>query len=69
MPPPSVVFAAIIFGSIGFGAWRYGKNMGQWRPMVIGVGLMLYPYFVDGAWLLWGIGIALTAALYIFRET
>jgi len=35
---------------------------------VIGIVLMVYPYFVSNALLTFAIGIALTAALFFWRE-
>ena len=58
----------LIFGSIGFIAFIYGKKMSEYRPMIIGILLMAYPYFISSNVLLYTIGIALTAALFIFRE-
>ena len=60
--------ANLIFGAIGLIAFVYGKKQSSWVPMVIGIILMVYPYFVGGTFLLYGIGIALTACLYFFRE-
>ena len=62
------IAAYIIFGAVGFVAFVYGKKNVFWRPMVIGVALMGYPYFVSGTPMLYCIGIALTAALYFWRE-
>ena len=60
--------ASLIFGSIGFIAFVYGKKQGAWPPMVIGILLMVYPYFIPGTTLMCVIGFALTAGLYFFRE-
>ncbi len=60
--------ANLLFSSVGFVALAYGKKMHAWRTMFIGVALMAYTYFVDGALLLFGIGLALTAALFLFRD-
>jgi hypothetical protein len=65
---PSNLFAGLIFGSIGLGAFIYGKKNAFWRPMVIGIILMAYPYFLSGTLLIYLIGIVLTAALYFWRE-
>ncbi len=53
---------------IGFGAFMYGKKTGGVRAMAIGVSLMVFPYFIDPTWLLYTIGGALTAALFVFRD-
>jgi len=59
---------AIIFSSIGFVAFMYGKKNSEYRPMLIGIALMVYPYFLRGTLMLYLVGIGLTAALYFFRE-
>jgi hypothetical protein len=68
LPSPAVLFAAILFGMIGFVAFRYGKKMGLLNPMVLGVGLMVYPYFVTETWAVYAIGCALCAGLYWWRD-
>lgn len=62
------LFGSLMFGAIGFGAFLYGKKAMNWKPMVIGVGLMAYPYFIASTALMYAIGIALCASLYMFRE-
>lgn len=68
MPGFSELFAAVVFGAVGLAAFVYGKKATNWKPMVIGVALMAYPYFFEQALLLYGIGIALCVSLYVFRE-
>ena len=62
------IFAYIIFGMIGFVVFMHGKKNKFFRPMIIGVALMVYPYFISGTFLLYFVGITLTAALYFWRE-
>jgi len=62
------IFACTIFGAIGFVVFMYGKKNKFFRPMIIGVALMAYPYFISGTFFLYFVGIALTAALYFWRE-
>ncbi len=64
----SNLIGGFIFGVFGFAAWRYGKSAQEWRPMLVGAALMIFPYFVDNVWWLYGIGILLTASLFVFRE-
>jgi hypothetical protein len=63
---PMVVTEAL-FGSIGFIAFIYGKRICVWRTMFIGLGLMVYPYFVPDALVSCTVGVLLTAALFLFR--
>jgi len=65
---PVRIIAYIIFGGIGFVAFSYGRKSTLFRPMVIGLALMIYPYFVPGTLAIYLVGIALTALLYFWRE-
>ena len=62
------ILAGLIFGSIGFVAFIYGKKMVLFRTMGIGIALMAFPYFVQNTGWQFGIGAVLTAALFVFRE-
>ena len=64
----AVIVANLLFGSVGFVAFVYGKKMHVWKPMFIGLVLMAYTYFVESTLLLIGIGTVLTAALFVFRD-
>lgn len=66
-PTPANLFGALIFGIVGLAAFRYGKKVRTGSPMVIGVALMVYPYFVSRTWLLYMIGLALCAGFYLLR--
>ncbi len=57
-----------IFGTIGFVGFLYGKNNRLWRPAVIGIGLMVFPYFFSSTVSVILVGLALTAALYVWRS-
>jgi hypothetical protein len=46
----------------------YGKKHAVMVPMVLGIALMAFPYFVPDAWMIWLIGALLTAAIWYFRE-
>ncbi len=62
------LLGGFIFSTIGWYAFMHGKREKSARPMVIGILLMVYPYFVPNAILTFVIGIALTAALYYWRD-
>lgn len=50
------------------GAFVYGKKSGLAKPVIIGIALMAYPYFVESTWLIFLIGAFLTASLFVFRD-
>ncbi|MFN8600801.1 MAG: hypothetical protein U0842_10010 [Candidatus Binatia bacterium] len=65
---PASLVIGLVFGAIGFVAFRYGRKMELLSPVVIGLALMFYSSFVrDQFWLL-VVGTALTGALWVFRE-
>jgi len=68
MPSPGALFASLIFGIIGIVAFRYGKKNAVFMPMLLGIVLMVFPYFVPQTWLLYLIGCVLTAAVWFFRN-
>ena len=68
LPEPGILFGALLFGVIGLAAFGYGRKQARFSAMTIGVALMVYPYFVSRGWLLWTIGVALCAGLYVFRD-
>lgn len=47
LPTPAVLIAGLIFGTIGLLAFRYGKSESLFMPMLVGMALMVYPYFVE----------------------
>lgn len=68
MPSPAVLFAGILFGLVGFIAFRYGRKNILIGPMVIGLALMVFPYFVGPTWAVYGVGVALCGLLYFWRD-
>src|SRR5204863_5064337 len=62
------LIGGLLFGSIGFVAFIYGKRMHVWKPMLLGLALMAYPYFVANNIVLFAIGVIGTAALFLFRD-
>jgi hypothetical protein len=57
-----------MFGIVGIAAFRYGKRSAMLMPMILGIVLMVFPYFVPQTWLLYTIGVALTFAVWFFRK-
>jgi len=65
LPSPAYLIGAVLFGLIGWGAYRYGKRMARSRIKWLGVALMLYPYAISQTWLLYAVGALLCAGLFI----
>lgn len=62
------LLAGVIFGSIGFAVFLYGKKQTSFKAMGIGAALMVYPYFIPNTIALYVIGVVLIAALFVFRD-
>lgn len=60
----SSLIAGFIFGIIGLWIFNRGRKAPSVRFAIIGLLLMLYPYFVSGALLTWGVGLALCGYSY-----
>jgi hypothetical protein len=67
LPSLAYVIGAIVFGLIGFVAFRIGRKSKQGRMVWLGVALMLYPYAISSTALLYAIGLALCAAIWLSR--
>ncbi|MDD4882450.1 MAG: hypothetical protein PHX10_12800 [Gallionellaceae bacterium] len=65
LPTPAYLFGIILFGVIGFAAYRHGRKNGLKKAKWLGIALMLYPYVVSDTGLLYVVGVALTASLFI----
>jgi hypothetical protein len=46
------LFASLIWGSVGFGYFIYGKKQAQWVPMVGGIAMIAASYLVSSALLM-----------------
>lgn len=64
LPSPAYLAGAILFGFIGYVAFRRGRKTSTASLTRTGVALMLYPYAVSQTWLLWAVGAGLCAWLY-----
>lgn len=64
----SILLWGLLFGAIGFGFALYGKQQRAAVPLLCGIGLMIFPYFVPNAIALVAIGIALMVIPYFFRR-
>jgi hypothetical protein len=57
----------LIFGTVGFAYFVYGKKQARFVPLLCGIGLMAFPYFVANTVLLVIIGVLLSAIPYFVR--
>ena len=57
----------IVFGSAGLALFTYGKKQKTFIPLICGIILMVFPYFIVNTILLVAIGIALCALPFILK--
>lgn len=57
------LLASLLIGSVGFVSFAYGKKQRRLPQMLVGVGLMAFPYFVSSVPWMFGIAAALIGAL------
>ncbi len=62
------LIGGLVFGSIGFVAFAYGKRMQLWRMMLCGLALMIYPYFVESTGIMLAVGVIGSGALFFLRN-
>ena len=67
MASEALILWGVVFSSIGMGFFIYGKKRQRFMPLLCGLSLMIYPYFVETVPLLIGAGIALMALPYFIR--
>jgi predicted membrane protein len=63
----SLLLWGLLFGSVGLGFFLYGKKQKAIVPLVCGLALMLFPYFISNAVLLVVVGLALVVLPYFVR--
>jgi len=57
----------LLFGSIGLGFFVYGRRQKVVVPLVCGLALMIFPYFVPNTVMLVMVGLVLMAIPYFIR--
>ncbi|TXH04042.1 MAG: hypothetical protein E6R07_08865 [Nevskiaceae bacterium] len=67
MPDTASLLWGVLFGSIGLGYFIYGRKQQKPVPLVCGLLLMGYTFFVSDPWLTVAIGGALSALPVFIR--
>ena len=56
----------VVFGSVGLAYFVYGKKQQRFVPLLCGIALMAFPYFISNIVLLVVVGVVLSAVPYFF---
>jgi hypothetical protein len=63
----AVLLWGLLFGSIGLGFFIYGRRQKAIVPLLAGVALMIFPYFISNTIALVTLGVVLIAIPYFVR--
>jgi hypothetical protein len=63
----NTILIGLFTGAIGLGYFVYGKKQSKAVPLICGMALMAYPYFIENIWILVGIGLILCLAPFFAR--
>ena len=63
----SSLLLGLVFSAIGAGFFMYGRKQTRPVPLLCGLALMVYPYFISNNALLVAIGVVLMAIPYFVR--
>lgn len=63
----SLLLWGVLFSSVGLGYFIYGKKQNAKVPLLCGIALMIFPYFISGTAVLVGLGAVLMAIPYFVR--
>jgi hypothetical protein len=64
----STLIWGVLFGSIGLGYFVYGKKQNAIVPLLSGIGLILFPYFIPNFVILVGAGLLCVALPFFIRR-
>ena len=67
MGDPTTLLLSIIFGSLGVGYFIYGKKQQKLIPLIAGLALCIYPYFVPNIYMNIAIGVILIIIPWIIK--
>jgi hypothetical protein len=63
----TLLFTGLTFGSIGMGYFVYGRKQANLMAIIAGVGLCVFPYFINSVWMSIAIGVGLVLLPFVIR--
>lgn len=61
----TTIVCGLVVSSVGFVLFQYGRKMSRAPHVLIGLLLMVFPYFIPGVWLMFGIAALLCGLLFV----
>lgn len=62
------LFASVVIGAIGLGMFLYGKKRSRFIPLLAGILMMVYPYFIPNTYVMIGIGVGISGFVWLSRR-
>ena len=62
------LLVATLFSTIGLGMFLYGKKQARPIPLIVGLALMVIPFFIANLWWQSGVCVALLGVSFAMRE-
>lgn len=67
MEGTSLLIWGMLFGAVGLGFFTYGRKQKAVVPLVTGIALFIFPYFISNVYVLVIAGITLSVLPYFVR--
>jgi len=67
MDSGTTLLVSVLFSSIGAGYFLYGRKQAQVIPLLTGIALCVYPYFLSNGYAIMIVGLLLTALPWLIR--
>jgi hypothetical protein len=65
---PWSLFSAVMISCLGMGFFLYGKRAARLWPLLAGLAMGIFPFFIVSVWLMWAITAGIVIAVYLLRE-
>jgi hypothetical protein len=65
---PWSLFSGLLISCVGMGYFLYGKKAQKLWPLLAGLALGIYPYFISSVWLMWALALGIMGGVYMLRE-
>lgn len=65
---PGYLLSSLLISCAGMGFFLYGKKAQRLFPLLAGIALGVYPFFVSNLWMMWGLAVVIIAFVWFLRE-
>jgi hypothetical protein len=62
------IYSQLLISCLGMAFFMYGKKAQRLVPLMGGIALGIFPYFLTNFWTLWGVTMGVMGALFYLRD-